>query len=134
MIFNFNSNYLNYSSYSNFHSVNKYINSFIEKYDLLFKNCYNFKEQGHILIDLFNKNENEVKTIMNKIKLCKSNGNSIIKKIKENFYLVYFENLNEISLNKNVNNIKYELWNIILRIFSIFNSNFNNQYIYMFKF
>jgi len=102
---------------------------------LLMKNTIqkllNFKEQGHILINLFSKREKEVKSIMNKIQLYKSNDNSMIKRIRPNFYLEYFENSNEISLFKCDLNIKYELWktNIINKssIFSISNSIHNDE-------
>ena len=94
-------------------------------------NSLNFKEQGHILINLFSKREKEVKSIMNKIQLYKSNDNSMIKRIRPNFYLEYFENSNEISLFKCDLNIKYELWktNIINKssIFSISNSIHNDE-------
>lgn len=68
---------------------------------------------------------------MNKIKLYKSNDNSMIKRIRPNFYLEYFKNSNEISLFKYDLNIKYELWktNIINKssIFSISNSIYNDE-------
>ena len=127
IIFNFNSKFMNYTYYKNFHHLNNFIKEINNEYLKKFNDSPYFREQSLNIIEIFSffyPKKRSIKMLKTNIENYYSLNNTIPKKINNKYYYdisdntiaYYNKNNNKFTLYLKLNDFKEKVYTISLSL------------------